>query len=105
MRLLKTYASSFAKTIGAVHKPAYTLAGFEGGIDIHKQVGKLPKPKAGWTLPGHKYTGPYDDLENQVWYDKGTGEIIHVFDKPTGKTDAMVMQHDIDYSICGDNKK
>ena len=33
------------------------------------------------------------------------GEIIHVFDKPTGKTDAVAMQHDIDYSICGDNKK
>ena len=29
------------------------------GIDIHKHIGKLPKPKGGWTLPGHKYTGPY----------------------------------------------
>lgn len=33
--------TSFAKKIGAVHK-------------------------AGWTLPGHKYTGPSNDLENQV---------------------------------------
>ena len=31
-----------------------------GAIDIHKQIGKLPKPKGGWTLPGHKYTGPYN---------------------------------------------
>ena len=38
------------------------------GVDIHKMIGKLPKPKAGWTLPGHKYTGPYYDLENQVRY-------------------------------------
>ena len=34
------------------------------GVDIHKAIGKLPKPKSGWTLPGHKYTGPYNDLEN-----------------------------------------
>ena len=27
-----------------------------GAIDIHKQIGKLPKPASGWTLPGHKYT-------------------------------------------------
>lgn len=32
-----------------------------GSIDIHKAIGKLPKPKGGWTLPGHKYTGPYND--------------------------------------------
>ena len=23
------------------------------GVDIHKAIGKLPKPKGGWTLPGH----------------------------------------------------
>ena len=39
------------------------------GVDIHKAIGKLPKPKSGWTLPGHKYTGPYNDLEKQVRYD------------------------------------
>ena len=27
-----------------------------GAVDIHKAIGKLPKPKGGWTLPGHKYT-------------------------------------------------
>ena len=47
-----------------------------GAIDIHKQIGKLQKPKAGWTLPGHKYTGPYNDLENQVRYNPETGEIL-----------------------------
>lgn len=25
------------------------------GIDIHKWIGKLPKPKAGWTLGSYKY--------------------------------------------------
>ena len=39
-----------------------------GALDIHKAIGKLPKPPGGFTLPGHKYTGPYNDLENQVKY-------------------------------------
>jgi len=48
--------------------------GVVGGVeDIHKAIGKLPKPKGGWTLPGHKYTGPYNDLDRQVRYDPETG--------------------------------
>ena len=74
------------------------------GVDIHKAIGKLPKPKSGWTLPGHKYTGPYNDLENQVRYDN-QGNILEIYDMPTGKTDAIAMQHDVDYSICKDDKK
>ena len=76
-----------------------------GAVDTHKAIGKLPKPKGGWTLPGHKYTGPYNDLENQVRYNPKTGEILEVYDAPTGKTDAIAMQHDVDYSVCGDDKK
>ena len=76
-----------------------------GAIDIHKQIGKLPKPKAGWTLPGHKYTEAYNDLENQVSYNPGTGEILEIYDQPTGPTDAVAIQHNIDYSVCGDNRK
>ena len=81
------------------------IAGKKGkGVDIHKAIGKLPKPKGGWTLPGHKYTGPYNDLENQVRYDN-QGNILEIYDKPTGKTDAIAMQHDVDYTICKDDKK
>ena len=72
------------------------------GLDIHKAIGKLPKPKAGWTLPGHKYTGPYNDLERQVKWDRDTGQIYEIYDQPTGKTDAIAMQHDVDYSVCAD---
>ena len=86
--------------------PAATKRRINGkGIDIHKQIGKLPKPKGGWTLPGHKYTGPYNDLENQVRYDPETGEILEIYDQPTGPTDAVAMQHDVDYSVCGDDRK
>ena len=78
---------------------------YSSGIDIHKQIGKLPKPKGGWTLPGHNYTGPYNDLENQVRYNPETGEILEIYDQPTGPTDAVAMQHDVDYSVCGDDRK
>ena len=62
-------------------------------------------------LPAHgasriinKYTGPYNDLERQVKYDRDTGQIYEIYDPPTGKTDAIAMQHDVDYSVCGDDK-
>ena len=47
----------------------------------------------------------YNDLENQVRYNPETGEILEIYDQPTGPTDAVAMQHDIDYSVCGDNRK
>ena len=45
-----------------------------------------------------------NDLENQVKYDKDTGQIYEIYDRPTGKTDAIAMQHDVDYSVCGYDK-
>ena len=71
-----------------------------GGVDIHKAIGKLPKPRKGWTLPGHNYTGPYNPLEEQLRFDPTTGEILEFYQKPTGKTDAVAAQHDVDYTIC-----
>ena len=31
------------------------------GFDLHKAIGKLPRPQSGFTFPGHKYTGPHND--------------------------------------------
>ena len=76
-----------------------------GAIDIHKVIGKLPKPQKGWTLPGHNYTGPYNPLEKQVSYDPKTGEILEIYQQPTGMTDAVAMQHDVDCSVCGNKPK
>ena len=75
------------------------------GVDIHKAIGKLPKPKGGFTLPGHNYTGPYNPLEQQLRYDPTTGEILEFYVNPTGKTDAIAAQHDVDYSVCGNDRK
>ena len=75
------------------------------GVDVHKAIGKLPKPRKGWTLPGHNYTGPYNPLDEQLRYDPATGEILEFYQMPTGKTDAIAAQHDVDYSVCGNNRK
>ena len=75
------------------------------GLDIHKAIGKLPKPNKGFTLPGHNYTGPYNPLEQQLKYDPNTGQILEIYQQPTGKTDAVSMQHDVDYSVCGNKPK
>ena len=75
------------------------------GIDIHKLTGKLPRPKKGFTLPGYNYAGPYNPLEKQLKFDPETGEILDIYQKPTGKTDAIAIQHNVDYSLCNDDKK
>ena len=81
--------TSCAKKIGAVGKPSYPIPGFGSGIDVHKAIGKLLKLKAGWTLPGYKYTGTYNDLENQVRCNPTKGEMLEIYDPPTGRTDAI----------------
>ena len=75
------------------------------GFDIHAAIGKFPKPKKGWTLPGHNFTGPYNPLEKQVKYDPETGEILEIYQSPTGATDAIAMQHDVDYDVCSNREK
>ena len=76
------------------------LTSFGSGVDIHKAILKVT-PRKGFTLPGHKYTGPGNPLESQLRYVPQTGEILEIFEQPTGRTDAVSMQHDVDYSVCG----
>ena len=106
MKLMRAFTSSASKSRGPVDLGRNMLKSYFGsGLDIHKAIGKLPKPKGGFTLPGHKYTGPYNPLEEQVKWDSETGKILEIYDKPTGSTDAIAMQHDIDYSVCKDDFK
>ena len=73
------------------------------GVDIHKWIGKLPKPKAGWTPGQYKYMGPYNPLEKQVTYDPNTGEVTEWHVKPFNKVDEIAAYHDICYDM-GKNK-
>ena len=68
------------------------------GLDIHSAIEKLPVLKEGWTLHGHNYTGLYNPLDQQLKYDPETGTITEIYQQPTGPTDAVAMQHDVDYS-------
>ena len=74
------------------------------GIDIHSAILKVA-PKKGFVLPGHNYTGPGNPLEKQLKYNLKTGEILEIYQQPTGRTDAVSMQHDFDYSVCGNKPK
>ena len=75
-----------------------------GSLDIHNAILKIA-PKKGFVMPGHHYTGPGNPLDKQLKYDPNTGQILEIYDKPTGRTDAVSMQHDVDYSVCGNKPK
>ena len=68
------------------------------GVDIHKQILKVA-PYGGLTIPGHNYTGPENPLEDSE------GNILEIYQQPTGPTDAVGMQHDVDYTVCGNKPK
>ena len=98
-------AGIFSSALYGFNYAPWTLPKRGKGVDIHKAIGKLPKPKGGWTLPGHNYTGPYNPLEQKLRYDPATGEILEYYVKPSGKTDAVAAQHDVDYSLCGNDRR
>ena len=74
-------------------------------IDLHKAIGKLPIiPKRGLTLPNYNYCGPYNPLHKQLIYDQ-KGNILRYIQNPTGKTDEICAQHDVDYSLAKNLKE
>ena len=73
------------------------------GVDIHKAILKVA-PKKGLVVPGQNYTGPGNPLEDQLRHDS-EGNILEIYQQPTGPTDAVSMQHDVDYSVCGNKPK
>ena len=75
-----------------------------GGVDIHNAILKVA-PKKGFVMPGHRYTGPGNPLDKQLKYNPNTGQILEIYEEPTGRTDAVSMQHDVDYSVCGNKPK
>ena len=68
-------------------------------IGIHEKIGKLPIiPKRAFTLPNMHFCGPFNPLETQLIYDQN-GNILRYMQNPTGKTDEICSQHDVDYSL------
>ena len=70
-----------------------------GAFDIHKLIGKLPKPKAGWTPGKYRYMGPYNPLDKQLSYDPNTGEVTEWRVRPYNKVDEIAAYHDICYDM------
>ena len=52
---------------------------------------------------GHKFLGPFNNLEEQILYDKQTGDILKYYDKPKNILDKIASKHDTCYSV-GKNK-
>ena len=73
------------------------------GFDIHEQILKI-SPESGLTMPGQNYTGPGNPLHKQLRHDD-KGNILEIYQQPTGATDAVSMQHDVDYTVCGNKPK
>ena len=62
-------------------------------MDIHKVIGKLPRPRRGFVLPNHRYTGPYNPLHEQL--DENDEPIPG--QEPFNAVDEISMHHDICY--------
>ena len=54
-------------------------------------------------MPGHNFTGSGNPLHEQLKHDKD-GNVLEIY-QPTGETDAISVQHDVDYTVCGNNPK
>ena len=69
-------------------------------IDIHEKIGKLPFiPKRGFVLPNMRYCGACNPLKKQLIYDQNRN-ILRYIQLPSGKTDEICAQHDVDYSLA-----
>ena len=63
-------------------------------VDIHRVIGKIPfKPKKGFVLPKHCYTGPYNRLHLQL--DPQDNPLQG--NEQYNAVDDIAMQHDICY--------
>lgn len=110
--MLKTTCASCGAT-----KSRFVKSTSGGAIDIHKAIGRAPKPAGGWTPGSYKYLGPYNPLEKQLttknlsgvsvddFYANPSSYIDRVVVPPKNKLDRAAMHHDIAYGIAGNDRK
>ena len=79
-------------------KNCFTKSKAGGKLDVHSFIGKLPKPKAGWTPTNHKCMGPFNPLDKQLEYNPETGEITKWIVPHFNKVDKISAHHDVCYS-------
>lgn len=70
---------------------------------MHKVIGRLPRPKAGFTPGNFKYMEPFNPLDKQLGYDKRTGEVAKWHVKPCNKVDEIAAKHDTCYEMENNN--
>ena len=70
-------------------------------MDIHKLLGKLPRPEKGFVWPGHKYTGPWNPLSKQL----DENDLSIEGQEPVNKVDEISLRHDICYRDHPSKKK
>ena len=74
-------------------------------IDIHSLLSKNPvtrnmlKPKF-----GYKYLGPYNNLNEQMLYDKQSGRVLKYYQTPKNILDEIASRHDVCYELKPKNK-
>ena len=68
-----------------------------GAFDIHKAIGKLPRPRRGFVPPGYRYLGSLNDLTLQLDEndDPKPGQ------EPTNNLDKIALVHDKCYRDNG----
>ena len=100
-KLVQYYKDSYQEAKKNGYKKSYNSfvkeMGWGKGLDIHKWIGKLPRPKAGWTPGNYKYMGAYNPLDKQLEYDPQTGEVLRWHVMPYNKVDEISAYHDISY--------
>ena len=94
--------SSTCASCGAKKSKILPLSHKGGNVDIHKLIGKLTRPKGGFTPFDYKYLGPYNPLESQLEHDD-EGNITKFHVQPKNKVDRIAAEHDVYYTI-GRNK-
>ena len=106
-KLVQYYKDSYKEAKRNGYTKSYNTyvkeMGWGKGIDIHKLICKIPKPKAGFTPGKYKYMGPYNPSNKQLTYDPMTGEVLDWKVKPYNKVDEIAAYHDICYDMGHDN--
>ena len=74
-----------------------------GEIDIHKAIGKFPRPKAGSLQANTNIWDRTAPLDKQLKYDPNTDEVLEWYVQPYNKVDEIAAHHDICYDM-GKNK-